>query len=153
MGFTGRPEERDETGAFLDLVSEDGIIDLTGRTNLPQLLDLMNHARLVISNDTGPAHLSIALGRPTVVIVGGGHFGSFVPYPKDVAPETARFVYQEMECYHCFWRCHRRANKFQLFPCIGAINEERIWGECETLLGPDGLSSPALEDDRPAANP
>lgn len=151
--FTGRPEERDETGEFLDLVSEDGIIDLTGLTNLPQLLDLMNHARLVISNDTGPAHLSIALGRPTVVIVGGGHFGSFVPYPKDVAPETARFVYQEMECYHCMWRCHRRENKFQLFPCIGAIDEERVWEECETLLGPDGLNAPAREDDRPAANP
>ena len=38
-------------------------------------------ASCVISNDTGPAHLSIALSVPTVVIIGGGHFGSFVPYP------------------------------------------------------------------------
>ena len=43
----------------------------------------MRSASAVLSNDSGPAHLSIALGTPTVVVVGGGHFGSFVPYPAD----------------------------------------------------------------------
>ncbi len=98
------------------------------------VLDLMNHAALVVSNDTGPAHLSIALGTPTVVIVGGGHIGSFVPYPEGISPDTARFVFHEMECFHCFWRCHLRANKFQIFPCIGAINEDHVWNACEDLM-------------------
>ncbi|MEE8352335.1 MAG: glycosyltransferase family 9 protein [Rhodospirillales bacterium] len=133
--FSGQAGERTDDGAVETLTSEDGIIDLTDKTSLPELLDLINHAALVVSNDTGPAHLSIALGTPTVVIVGGGHFGSFVPYPESVAPDTARFVFQKMECYHCFWRCHRRANKFQLFPCIGAINEDRVWSACEDLMG------------------
>jgi len=131
--FSGRSGERTDGGAVETLTDEDGVIDLTDKTSLPELLDLMNHAALMVSNDTGPAHLSIALGTPTVVIVGGGHFGSFVPYPESVAPDTARFVFQEMECYHCFWRCHRRANKFQLFPCIGAINEDRVWSACKEL--------------------
>jgi ADP-heptose:LPS heptosyltransferase len=147
----GRPGDRETGPETVDLAAEDGIIDLTGRTDLPQLLDLMNHAQLVVSNDTGPAHLSIALGRPTVVIVGGGHFGSFVPYPKDVAPETARFVYQEMECYHCFWRCHRRDNKFQIFPCVDAISEERVWSECETLLARHVPESPMVDGAAPTA--
>jgi ADP-heptose:LPS heptosyltransferase len=150
--LVGRPDERSDAPAIEDMSKEDGIIDLTGRTNLPQLLDLMNHARLVISNDTGPAHLSIALARPTVVIVGGGHFGSFVPYPKNVTPDWARFVYQEMECYHCFWRCHRRANKFQLFPCVGAISEERVWAECETLLDLDSPENRMADGRAPAAS-
>ena len=72
-----------------------------------------------------------------VVIVGGGHFGSFVPYPQEVTPANTRFVFQEMECYHCFWRCHRRANKFQLFPCIGAIAEDQVLRACESLLKGD----------------
>jgi len=70
-----------------------------------------------------------------VVIVGGGHFGSFVPCPKEITPPTARFVYKEMECYHCFWRCHLRANKHQIFPRVGGIGEERVWDACEALLG------------------
>ena len=135
MVFVGQPGDRGEDPVIDDIAQEEGIIDLTGRTDLAQLLDLMNHAQLVVSNDTGPAHLSIALGRPTVVIVGGGHFGSFVPYPKEITPPTARFVYKKMECYHCFWRCHLRASKHQIFPCVGGIGEERVWDACEALLG------------------
>ena len=139
--FVGRPDERAggqvDGQAIREIAASEGVMDLTGQTDLPQLLDLMNHAAMVISNDTGPAHLSIALGRPTVVIVGGGHFGSFVPYPEEVKPRNVLFVYQEMECYHCFWRCHRRANKYQIFPCIGAIDEDQVWRACEELLEGD----------------
>ena len=115
-------------------VDHPGLIDLIGRTSLPQLLDLMNHASLVISNDSGPAHLSIALGTPSVIIVGGGHFGCFFPYPPGVAPDTARFVYQEMDCYHCFWRCPKRATKFDVFPCIDAVPEEQVRTAVDELL-------------------
>ena len=94
-----------------------------------------NPGETPLPSGSGPAHLSIALGRPTVVIVAGGHFGSFVPYPKEITPPTARFVYKEMECYHCFWRRHPRANKHQIFPCVGGIGEERVWDACEALLG------------------
>jgi ADP-heptose:LPS heptosyltransferase len=134
--FVGNPDEQGDGAIIADLVRENGVIDLTGKTSLDQLLDLMAHAALVVSNDTGPAHLAIALDRATVVIVGGGHFGSFVPYPDEVAPVGARFVYQEMECYHCLWRCHKRADKYQMFPCIGAIGEDQVWAACEDLLGP-----------------
>ncbi len=110
------------------------IIDLIGKTNLPQLLDLMNHADLVVSNDTGPAHLSIALGTPSVVIVGGGHFGCFVPYPEGVCPDNARFVYHRMDCYHCFWNCPKRASKFEVFPCVEAVETHEVWDVAEQLL-------------------
>ncbi|NQV85374.1 MAG: glycosyltransferase family 9 protein [Rhodospirillales bacterium] len=132
--FVGRPDEQGDGAAIKEIVGEAGVVNLTGKTHLPQLLDLMAGAALVVSNDTGPAHLGIAIGRPTVVIVGGGHFGSFVPYPDEVTPPGARFVYREMECYHCFWRCHKRADKYQLFPCIGAIGEDQVWAACEDLL-------------------
>ena len=66
------------------------VVNLMGRTKLPELLDILKHAALVISNDTGPAHLAIALEAPTVVIVGGGHFCSFVPYPREVTQRTSR---------------------------------------------------------------
>ena len=72
--------------------------------------------------------------RPVAAAVGGGHFGSFVPYPDDATPANARFVFQRMECYHCFWRCHKRSTKLDVFPCVGAISEERVWAEMAGLL-------------------
>ena len=104
---------------------------------MPELLDILKHAACVISNDTGPAHLAIALGAPTVVVVGGGHFDSFVPYPEAARPPHARFVFEEMPCYHCFWRCHLRATRFDVFPCVSAISVDAVWAEADSLLSVD----------------
>jgi len=43
---------------------------LVGRTNLPQLVALLERASLVIANDSGPMHIASALGRPLVAIFG-----------------------------------------------------------------------------------
>jgi len=75
------------------------------------------------------------LGAPTVVVVGGGHFGCFVPYPENAAPETARFVHHHMECYHCFWRCHKREDPKASFPCIAAVTTKQVRTACGELLG------------------
>jgi ADP-heptose:LPS heptosyltransferase len=107
--------------------------DRVGGTSLPQLLDLLQHAALVISNDTGPAHLAAALGAPTVVIVGGGHFTSFVPYPPEVTPAEMRFVFRERFCFHCFWNCTEPHEPGRSFPCIDAI------GEAEVLMAVDAV--------------
>ncbi|MDP6787306.1 MAG: glycosyltransferase family 9 protein [Rhodospirillales bacterium] len=130
----GSTTEKPDPDRLRALTREAGVIDLIGRTTLPVLMDVMKHAAAVISNDTGPAHLSIALATPTVVVVGGGHFGAFVPYPKAATPANARFVYERMECYHCFWRCHKRASKYDVFPCVDAIGEERVWDAMAGLL-------------------
>jgi lipopolysaccharide heptosyltransferase I len=40
------------------------VLDLTGRTTLPQLAAVLAGADAVLANDTGPLHLAAALGRP-----------------------------------------------------------------------------------------
>ncbi len=135
--FVGTSVETSGEDRLKAFSRQPGVIDLGGRTSLPQLMDVMKHAQGVISNDTGPAHLSIALGVPSVIIVGGGHFGGFVPYPEEVAPANVRFVFEEMECYHCFWLCHKRAGKHDVFPCVSAIGEEKVWNRLEELLSLD----------------
>jgi len=132
--FVGTRGERWDAALLDEIARRPGVSDMTGRTTLSELMDMMNHAGLVISNDTGPAHLSISLGAPTLVIVGGGHFTSFVPYPKSICPANARFIYEIMDCYHCFWRCHKRASKFQVFPCVAAIPVDEVWTLCASLI-------------------
>ncbi len=127
--FIGKAEEKAAV-----IPASDDVIDLTGKTTLPEMFDLMHRAALVVSNDTGPAHVAIGLGAPSVVIVGGGHFGCFVPYPESVRPETARFVYQRMDCYHCFWRCHKREDAKASFPCVAAVDMSQVQEACGDLL-------------------
>ncbi|MDP9174115.1 MAG: lipopolysaccharide heptosyltransferase I [Planctomycetota bacterium] len=47
-----------------------GTINLTGKTNLRQMVALLERAELVVANDTGPMHMAAALKRPLVAPYG-----------------------------------------------------------------------------------
>lgn len=57
-------------------------INLVGKTSLIDILSVLYYSEIVISNDTGLAHISIALKKQTYIISNGNHFGRFVPYPE-----------------------------------------------------------------------
>jgi heptosyltransferase-2 len=68
---------------------------LTGRTDLAQLVAVLSQVDLLVSNDTGPAHIASALGRPTLVIFGPTNplttrpfspYGQVLRQPPDCAP-------------------------------------------------------------------
>lgn len=68
--LTGTADEKPITA---DVAARAGLppeADLAGATTLAQLLDLVAGARLVISNDTGTAHLASAFARPSVTLFG-----------------------------------------------------------------------------------
>jgi ADP-heptose:LPS heptosyltransferase len=53
-----------------ELAGRRGVSVLAGRTDLLQLAALVAAARLVVSGDTGVAHLATAYGRPSVLLFG-----------------------------------------------------------------------------------
>ena len=132
--FSGAKNDVVHSAEIAAALNSDQVIDLIGKTSVAGLMDLLKHAVAVLTNDTGPAHLAIALGVPTLVLVGGGHFGSFVPYPDAVCPSTARFLNVEMDCYHCFWGCHLRADGRASFPCVAAIEQTDVQAILSDLL-------------------
>lgn len=111
-------------------------IDLTGRTTIRELAATLAGARLVLSNDTAAVHLAAATGVPSVCILGGGHFGRFLPYPVNpgkpcIAPLT---VAHHMECFGCNWRCHYEVAVGDPVPCISAITVESVENTVLDLL-------------------
>ncbi len=46
------------------------VADLVGHLTLRQLAAILQRARLLLSNDSGPVHLAAAMGTPTVVLFG-----------------------------------------------------------------------------------
>jgi ADP-heptose:LPS heptosyltransferase len=46
------------------------IVNLAGKTNIPQLVALLAGSKAVISNDTGPSHIAAALNVPMVLVFG-----------------------------------------------------------------------------------
>ena len=65
---TGTAGER-ATARGVALTARTPVVDLVGRTSLGGLAALLAGARLLVSNDTGVAHLAAALAVPSVVVV------------------------------------------------------------------------------------
>jgi ADP-heptose:LPS heptosyltransferase len=67
---TGGVEERDLAAAVVIGAELPPSSMVAGRTNLTELVQLIATAERVVSNDTGVAHLTYALGVPSVVLFG-----------------------------------------------------------------------------------
>jgi len=98
--------------------------NLIGKTSLPDLAKIIAGSLGVISNETGAAHMAAALNINTIVLLGGGHFGRFMPYLN--AQNTVECVYHEMECFKCGWNCIYNTEKEEAYPCIKNINTEEV---------------------------
>jgi heptosyltransferase II len=92
-------------------------IVLTGKTDLAQAVAILSMVDLLITNDTGPAHLASALGRPTLVI-----FGPTNPLTTRPFSSTAQIVRHPPDCAPCMLRdCpidHR---------CMTAISPDEVF--------------------------
>ncbi len=66
-----------------DLADCAHFFNLTTLTTLPQMNNLIQSARMVIANDSGPIHIAAAVGAPVVACFGPTPAERFGPYPLD----------------------------------------------------------------------
>ena len=100
-------------------------IDLSGQTTLVELIELIRQSKLLISNETSAIHIAAAVGTPSVCILGGGHFGRFMPYLSRVEHAPVA-VYQPMSCFGCNWQCTQPHSSGEAVPCVKAVTVEQV---------------------------
>ncbi|HET8914964.1 MAG TPA: glycosyltransferase family 9 protein, partial [Propionibacteriaceae bacterium] len=82
---TGSPRHRDRCARLCHLMGLSPAHDLSGRTSLIELAEIVATCRLLVSNDTGVSHLATAFGIPSVTITG---LNSPNWAPRTCAPHT-----------------------------------------------------------------
>ena len=99
-------------------------IVLTGKTSLDQITAVLDQAISIVTNDTGPAHIGAALGRPTIVI-----FGPTNPLTTRPFSPEAEILRHPPDCAPCMLRdCpidHR---------CMTAITVDEVFERSHALL-------------------
>jgi heptosyltransferase-2 len=77
----------------------DRVLDLSGRTTIPQLAGVLQRADLLVTNDTGPMHVAAAVDTPIVAI-----FGSTDPTTTPPYGDRNSIVQHKVDCSPCLLR-------------------------------------------------
>ncbi|AOF81742.1 glycosyltransferase 9 family protein [Methyloversatilis sp. RAC08] len=93
-----------------------GLINLVGRTKLPEAAALVRSAGLLVGVDTGLTHMGIAFSVPTVAI-----FGSTCPY-TNTGRANALVIWLGMSCSPC----RRNPTCGGAWTCLRDITPERV---------------------------
>lgn len=104
VAFTGAPDEADAASQLVRQVHDRRCINLAGKTTLRQLLVLYGLSRVLVTNDSGPAHFAALTPIHVVVLFG---------------PETPELFAPNSPRTHALWA------GLACSPCVNAYNDRQ----------------------------
>ncbi|MCB2184720.1 MAG: glycosyltransferase family 9 protein [Desulfobulbaceae bacterium] len=100
--------------------SQGKAIDLAGKTSLPELIAIMRRARFLVTNDTGPMHISAACDTPVFAI-----FGPANPIRTGPYGTIHTVIKKDLPCAPCYrwkpcenWRCMEEITVDEVYEII-----------------------------------
>ena len=102
----GSPAERAYTSEIAGAIPHKRLHNQAGKTSLEELFSLIAHAKIMVSNDTGPMHLAFCTQTPVICL-----FGPCSPeqYGRSA---YAHILYKRVYCSPC-------VHDFEVPPCKG----------------------------------
>ncbi len=108
----------------LDDIRIEKKINLSGKTTIRQTAAIIKKCKLAAGAETGNAHIACAVGTPNLILLGGGHFGRFMPYSN-----LTSLVCHPLDCYGCNWNCTLSSYK-----CVEDVSVDLIEFALEQTL-------------------
>ena len=103
-------------------------LNLAGKTSISDLASILRRSRLLISNDSGPVHISCAVGTPVISIFGRKDRGLS---PERWGPVGKRDIvlHKDAGCEICVAHNCKRG-----FKCLDMISVEDVLSAAEQIL-------------------
>ncbi len=99
-----------------------GILNLAGKTSLRELISLISECDVFVTNDSGPLHISYAVGTPMVAIFGSTDSELTGP-PSGTIGNSNVVVTNKFSCSPCFERTCRNND----LRCMYAITSDDVY--------------------------
>jgi heptosyltransferase-1 len=103
------------------MLSGEEVLNFVGKTSLNELKSIINGAKIVVSCDTGPMHLAVALGKDVVSLFGPSD-------PRRTGPFRGQVVQKSLHCSPCNLR------KCKDPVCMTAITHDEVMEKIENVL-------------------
>jgi lipopolysaccharide heptosyltransferase II len=118
--LTGAGEDRAMAESIVQ-TAKSPVFDLVGRTTIMELIRVLSGARAVVSCDTGPMHLAVALQKEVVALFGPADPGRTGPYRGHV-------IRKSLPCIPC----SKRTCSNPL--CMDSILPEEVIGKLDLVV-------------------
>lgn len=116
------------------------IINKIGKTDIHELINIIQNAEIFIGNDSAGIHIAAATNTKSVCILHGAHFGRFLPYPNLII-NPPKVVYNKKNCFGCGLgccdmsgytdECQKNIARVGRFLCLEDIDEEQVYSLIE----------------------
>jgi heptosyltransferase-2/heptosyltransferase-3 len=129
--FTGSDQEYPEIYTIMEKMRSRGV-SLAGDTNVGQLVALYERAEVVLGPDSGPLHLAVASGTPTVHLYGPADPALFGPWGD---PSRHIVLTSGIACHPCnilAWP----GDKPEMHPCIRDITPRQVLDAAFKVIEP-----------------
>ncbi len=102
------------------------MVNFIGRTSLSELLAVIDAAKLLISNDSGPMHMGVALGKPVIALIGPTN-----PYRTGPYGQMDNVIKSSLPCMPCY---KRKCPYSEVSKCMEEIKVESVLDKLKMYL-------------------
>ena len=103
------------------------VIDLSGKTDLTELISIMSQAKALITTDTGPAHVASATGTPVYCLIGPTDPALTGPYKTPY--NEIHIISKNLECSPCYFLPHIKTCRDNI--CMKEITVDDVLNSLE----------------------
>tara|TARA_B100000900_G_scaffold241623_1_gene205519 strand:- start:35 stop:967 length:933 start_codon:yes stop_codon:yes gene_type:complete len=116
-----------DIGTEFDNIASVKIINLIGKTNLVEVMEIIACSEGVVSNDSGLMHVSASLDRKTIAL-----YGSSSPTytPPLISKKKRDIIYKDLDCSPCFKRVCPLGHK----KCLNDIKVQEVKDSAKKLF-------------------
>lgn len=123
--FCGAPSEAPLIDRVISMQKRPGAINLAGKTDMLGMMGVMSLAQMVVSNDTGSAHLAAAASSKVLTLFGPTSPGATAPLGA-----TSYTIQGAAPCAPCrHFKCPKPDH-----PCMRNLTPAMVLAEIESLL-------------------
>jgi len=112
------------------------VLNMVGKTSLAELVAIIKDAQFLLGNETSAVHIASAVATPAFCLLGGGHYGRFMPY--DIESKTKKtlpvVISHQMDCFNCNWCCKYFVEDGKPVPCIEKISVKEVFAALQPLI-------------------
>ena len=133
IALTGSKSEVDDAAFITSHLDNVRCFSLAGQTTFNELLALYSIAKLMVTNDSGPAHFAALLRLPTVVL-----FGPETPRLYKPLGDFCKVVYAGLACSPCVSVYNNKKSTCTDNQCLSSIDPQKVLQEALSSLPPLG---------------